>query len=183
MTWDEVGVKHGTDKSSIGHDYLRHYERALEGHDVRSVLEIGVDTGASLRTWYDIFPDADVWGIDIRPECDDADVGRAAVLIADATDGSQMGFLPTFDFIIDDGSHQLPDAFKSINLLVPHLEAVPLEENIRRSGLTSFAAVNLLKTHCPQGHPYDEENTKWYEGRRYCRACHNEDSRRRRAAQ
>lgn len=64
-----------------------------------------------------------------------------------------------------------------------HLEAVPLEENIRRAGLTSFAAVNLLKTHCPQAHPYDEENTKWYEGRRYCRACHNEDGRRRRAAQ
>ena len=27
------------------------------------------------------------------------------------------------------------------------------------------------KTHCPQGHPYDETNTRLYRGRRYCRAC------------
>ena len=30
---------------------------------------------------------------------------------------------------------------------------------------------NLRKTHCGNGHPYDEENTRWYDGRRYCRAC------------
>jgi hypothetical protein len=28
------------------------------------------------------------------------------------------------------------------------------------------------KTHCPQGHPYDEENTRHYRGYRYCRECH-----------
>lgn len=35
------------------------------------------------------------------------------------------------------------------------------------------------KTHCPQGHPYDEENTKVIPSRptaRYCRACHRERS-------
>lgn len=30
---------------------------------------------------------------------------------------------------------------------------------------------NARKTHCPSGHPYDEENTRLYRGRRYCRAC------------
>ncbi|WP_158710499.1 NUMOD4 motif-containing HNH endonuclease [Streptomyces flavochromogenes] len=30
---------------------------------------------------------------------------------------------------------------------------------------------NARKTHCPQGHPYDEENTSRYSGRRACRAC------------
>ena len=39
------------------------------------------------------------------------------------------------------------------------------------------------KTHCPQGHEYNEQNTKMYDGRRYCRPCHREDSRRRRARQ
>ena len=28
------------------------------------------------------------------------------------------------------------------------------------------------RKHCPQGHPYDEQNTKVFERRRYCRACH-----------
>lgn len=27
------------------------------------------------------------------------------------------------------------------------------------------------KTHCPKGHPYDEVNTRLYDGRRFCRAC------------
>lgn len=28
------------------------------------------------------------------------------------------------------------------------------------------------KTHCSQGHAYDEANTRIYRGMRYCRACH-----------
>ena len=28
-------------------------------------------------------------------------------------------------------------------------------------------------THCPQNHPYDEENTYWYKGTRQCKACRN----------
>lgn len=47
-----------------------------------------------------------------------------------------------------------------------HLEAVTHEENVRRG-----IRWNLSKTHCPSGHPYDEKNTRWYQGRRYCRAC------------
>lgn len=30
---------------------------------------------------------------------------------------------------------------------------------------------NASKTHCPQGHPYDQENTKVGPGRRSCRIC------------
>lgn len=50
-----------------------------------------------------------------------------------------------------------------------HLDPVTQRENTLR-GLSLFA-VNAAKTHCPKGHPYDEINTRWYEERRYCRAC------------
>lgn len=60
-----------------------------------------------------------------------------------------------------------------------HLEPVTLREN----NLRGFSPINLnrLKTHCPQGHEYTEANIKWYQGRRYCKACKADDQRRRRA--
>lgn len=49
-----------------------------------------------------------------------------------------------------------------------HLEPVDPEENYRRG-----IRPNTLKTHCPKGHPYDEENTYVDKlGKRSCRACH-----------
>jgi hypothetical protein len=48
-----------------------------------------------------------------------------------------------------------------------HLEPVTHRENMRR-GVHACS----LKTHCPRGHAYDEENTYWIQGRRrQCRAC------------
>lgn len=51
-----------------------------------------------------------------------------------------------------------------------HLEAVTPRVNTLRSNAVS--ALNARKTHCPKGHPYDEENTRiGNNGGRYCRAC------------
>ncbi len=51
-----------------------------------------------------------------------------------------------------------------------HLEPKTSRENILRGhGAT---AVHARKTHCPQGHPYDEENTyRPPNGQRKCRGC------------
>jgi HNH endonuclease len=48
-----------------------------------------------------------------------------------------------------------------------HLEPVTPEENHARSDHSG------KRTHCPHGHEYTPENTRWYRGRRYCRACNN----------
>lgn len=37
-----------------------------------------------------------------------------------------------------------------------------------------MGAPRAAKTHCPRGHPYDEENTRLRNGRRHCRACERE---------
>jgi hypothetical protein len=52
-----------------------------------------------------------------------------------------------------------------------HLEVVTQQENLRRG---EAGCVQRARTHCPQGHPYDEANT--YRAphrptRRECRAC------------
>lgn len=63
-----------------------------------------------------------------------------------------------------------------------HLEAVAFAENIHRGN--GLAAENAAKTHCPQGHPYDEANTYVTpEGWRVCREClRNRDAKKRKAA-
>jgi hypothetical protein len=63
-----------------------------------------------------------------------------------------------------------------------HIEAVPHRDNCNRG--TGASARNLVKTHCPQGHLYDEANTYHYpdgSGRK-CRACHREEQARYKAA-
>jgi hypothetical protein len=44
----------------------------------------------------------------------------------------------------------------------------------------SLSAFNVQKTHCPQGHPYDETNTAYAKrGGRYCKTCRRDlDARR-----
>jgi hypothetical protein len=59
-----------------------------------------------------------------------------------------------------------------------HLEPVTQRENLMRAP-TSQAAQNVVKTHCPQGHPYDFVNTYVSKrGSRNCRACARERMRR-----
>jgi hypothetical protein len=52
-----------------------------------------------------------------------------------------------------------------------HLEAVTTWENTLRGN--ALPALNFRKTHCDNGHPYDEENTYiTKQGWRACRECH-----------
>lgn len=52
-----------------------------------------------------------------------------------------------------------------------HLDVVTHKENVRR-GLSGW--VDAIKTHCPRGHEYNEENTRMYNNERYCRTCNRE---------
>lgn len=54
-----------------------------------------------------------------------------------------------------------------------HVEPVTMLENFRRG-----RHVNREKTHCPQGHVYDDENTYVEGGRRHCRICVRDAGRR-----
>jgi hypothetical protein len=61
-----------------------------------------------------------------------------------------------------------------------HLEQVTHRVNTLRGTCPSAQAARV--THCPQGHAYNEENTRIYQGRRYCRECSREASRRYKAS-
>lgn len=50
-----------------------------------------------------------------------------------------------------------------------HLEPVTHLENLRRADV--WYGIRTAKTHCPQGHLYDDANTYINQGRRGCRTC------------
>ena len=50
-----------------------------------------------------------------------------------------------------------------------HLEAVTIRENTLRGD--TLPAANVVKTHCPKGHPYSGDNLVILEKQRACRVC------------
>lgn len=62
-----------------------------------------------------------------------------------------------------------------------HLEAVTQAENNRRGLMVQrYLEWCARITHCPQGHEYSPENTAVRNGKRHCRACDRDRSRRNR---
>lgn len=61
-----------------------------------------------------------------------------------------------------------------------HLEAVETSVNVSRG--MAGALRRIHQTHCKWGHPFDEANTAFSDGRRRCRACCNNRTKRRWAA-
>lgn len=63
-----------------------------------------------------------------------------------------------------------------------HLDTVVQRENVMRSPIAP-GAINAAKTHCPQGHPYDVENTYVWRHTtrsttvRICKTCNRERAR------
>lgn len=132
MNLKPIAAKYGSDKCAW-HSYGRIYDALFEGATVRKVLEIGIgyvgllgaayQNGASLRMWAEYFPEAEVYGLDIRPDAlinegrihsVQCDQGKIASLLA-ARDAIGAGF----DLIVDDGSHQPEHQILSALVLWP----------------------------------------------------------------
>ena len=107
---DLIGIRLGTDKSRLRQDYLRHYERMMAGFRDRPItlLEIGIDQGASLRTWEIYFPRASIVGVDIMPATQRFARKNVVVEIGSQFDAAFLAGLAQKyapDIVIDDGSH------------------------------------------------------------------------------
>jgi hypothetical protein len=110
--------------------YLDVYDMVLDRLkvDVRSILEIGVQSGGSLETWAAAFPKAtSIVGVDIDPACGELvfEDHRIQVVIGDATSSNVAetikGLAPSFAIVVDDGSHVSRDIIKSFGHYFPHV--------------------------------------------------------------
>jgi SAM-dependent methyltransferase len=114
--------KYGTDKAHFG--YTEIYEKVLSGMrgEIKSVLEIGIKEGASLRMWKEYFPNAAIVGVDIDV-ASLIEERRICSFVFDQ-ESSVSGYnsmiqilspMSPFDVIIDDGSHWHKHILKSFD--------------------------------------------------------------------
>lgn len=124
-----IAVETGTDKSDRYHGYTRLYEQHLAAwrYQPLALLEIGVESGASLRMWREYFPHAKIYGLDRDPSCQAQATEGIDVFIGDQSDPSCLaevvGRTGPLDVVIDDGSHMGEHQIASFECLFPHMRA------------------------------------------------------------
>lgn len=144
MTLDQLALKHGTDKASNLHNYTRWYEKHLSG--VKTLLEIGIGSGASLSMWRDCYPEAVIAGLDIDERTGDynfkGDQKDPEILKSIIED------IGSPDVIIDDGSHRWEDQIASFKILWPFVRqgGVYVIEDLHTSYFMNFGEPGTLNT-------------------------------------
>lgn len=118
---DEIGCKHfqarldqATDKYWL-HGYLPQYQAHIG--KPKSILEIGVLNGASLDLWKDAFPEAKLYGLDLKDRNLPYQVfigGQDSKVLAAGVE--KYG---PFDLIVDDASHQPDHTLRTFELYFP----------------------------------------------------------------
>lgn len=161
-TLDEIGLKYGTDKASVHHNYLNFYEffMAPLRELPLKILEIGVYKGASLRTWREYFPKANIIGVDIQPSCKQFESERIHIELADQSNLEHLAQLAAthgpFDLIVEDGSHMWEHQITTLRALFPflrnggHYVVEDLQTNygllqVKYRGVASEPCVEFLK--------------------------------------
>jgi hypothetical protein len=129
----EIAKRCATDKGGYHHlagdtchTYTEVYWEMFNGKQdqIRSLLEVGIHYGASLRMWHDFFPNAQIYGMDSnystlinngRFHCKGVDQGnREELLLRMSEWGNRQ-----FDVIVDDGSHEIAHQVITANALLP----------------------------------------------------------------
>jgi hypothetical protein len=110
--------RRGSDKVTL-HNYGTFYDRLWQDLKPRSVVEIGIFNGASLRAWQDVTPGGLIIGADRNPPAG-LDVVRMTSPVFEPLKERLRTEQPV-DLIIDDGSHTLPDQVAGVRALWPYL--------------------------------------------------------------
>lgn len=152
QTIQKAFERYGTDKAI--HGYADFYARHLP-ESPRSILEIGVKDGRSIRAWRDLFPSAEIVGLDLFQEYPMPAAGSisgASFVKANQCDYNILERLRSFNFdvIIDDGSHNARDQMITFFGLMHHgcsyfiEDAHTTYDEYYSQGLPLYLRANLL---------------------------------------
>lgn len=115
---------HGSDKQEY-HNYSVGYYEFLKNVAVNNMLEIGIWQGASVRAWADIYPDANIYGVDYNANLMFTHPRvHTSLMNQDSIESIQSYAKQTnvmFDFILDDGSHHFKHSKNCFEVLFDYL--------------------------------------------------------------
>jgi hypothetical protein len=109
-----------SDKGTM-HSYIEYYERHFEPHRaLASILEIGVMTGGSMLLWQHYFDSVFLTGVDLRKGFNQSLPFQDELKYVtwhwgiDSTNPDQVPDLKQYQFVIDDGAHDLESQIKTL---------------------------------------------------------------------
>jgi hypothetical protein len=109
--------------------YLDIYEKFFAPYRNKKIvlLEFGVAHGGSLELWRKYFGnDAQIFGVDINPECKKFEAENTKILIGSQEDKNFLEHLksivPQVDILIDDGGHTMKQQITTFKNLFSHVK-------------------------------------------------------------
>lgn len=114
----DLGIKYHTDKAYL-HNFCNDYEKLLS-KDIKTLWEIGILDGASLRMWSEYYPNAKIIGYDIEDKSSLSFNDNVSVKLLDQSNKSQLSELAKqtdIDIIVDDGSHIIQHQILTFEML------------------------------------------------------------------
>lgn len=119
--YPKYASSHGGGDKGTDHTYIDIYQREMTRRYGASLLEIGVWEGHSIAMWQEYFEDGYVLGIDIdlsrlKFDCRVEKCNATSKEDLDSVIGDM-----SFNYIIDDGSHNPDDQIRSLELLWDNL--------------------------------------------------------------
>ena len=144
-TLKKISNKYFSTKHSMG--FFPIYEKYLQKFKKKkiNILEIGVESGNSLKIWSDYFSKGKIVGLDIVRI--NMKIKNTEIFCGSQNDEKILRKIVNkykkFDIIIDDGSHVNKDVIKTFNWLFPFLSQNGLYfiEDIQTSYMPNWGAV------------------------------------------
>lgn len=110
-----------------------------------NVLEFGVGHGGSLQMWKECFgPKAQIYGVDINPDCKQLEEGQIHIFIGDQGNKTFLRSLKkhisTIDILIDDGGHEIKQQITTFEEFFPYINnnGVYICEDLHTSYMKEF---------------------------------------------
>ncbi len=125
----DLCAKYSSDKCGQAHNFITFYDRLLtpKRDSIERFFEIGILNGASHLMWKDFFPNADIFGIDLKDYSDKGLKDGIYTFVANQAKREDLqAFIDKyggdFDVILDDGGHAMDHQQVSLGFLFKYLK-------------------------------------------------------------